>query len=101
MVTMKRKERDPIVHVASSLYDRTAPNDLKPSEGQRQEIQEKLTEKYLPYTMQWYPVYLVHKNLYQMDLMFEPYTNAKGEQLMQAILVQYEKRVCPRCRLRT
>ena len=88
---MKRKledatPHDPVLDVmSSSLYTKTLGSE-PPDISKLNEINEQLSQKYIPKNIQYFPVYADQPDSWQMDLMFEPYINSKKEKLLVAIL---------------
>jgi hypothetical protein len=88
---MKRKFDDPTPHdpvldvLSSNLYTKSLETD-PPDESKLADINAQLSQKYIPKDVQYFPVYADQPDSWQMDLMFEPYINAKKEKLLVAIL---------------
>ena len=70
----------------ADLYSKTLGEDPPPKE-RLQEINDQLSQKYIPKDVTRFPIYADQPDSYQGDLMFEPYVNSKKEKILQAILV--------------
>ena len=51
-----------------------------------QKINKELSQKYTLKPITFFPIYANQPDLWQANLMFEPYVNAKGETILQALL---------------
>ena len=70
----------------ADLYAKTLGEQPPPIEKLK-EVNEQLSQKYVPKNAAKYPIYADQPDTYQADLMFEPYINSKKEKILQAILV--------------
>ena len=82
----KRYDDNPIMDVFMDLYKKTVDMSAQPSDERKAQVQEDLSQKFIPKDIMWYPIYADRPDSYQADLMFEPVTNSKGETISQAIL---------------
>ena len=70
----------------ADLYAKTLGEQPPPIEKLK-EVNEQLSQKYVPKNAAKYPTYADQPDTYQADLMFELYINSKKEKILQAILV--------------
>jgi len=68
------------------LYAKTL-GEKPPPVQKLKEVNEQLSQKYIPKDAAKYPIYADQPDTYQADLMFEPYVNSKKEKILQAVLV--------------
>jgi hypothetical protein len=70
----------------ADLYHQTVDNEHHVPPKVMQKINEELSLKYIPKPITFFPIYADQPDSWQADLMFEPYVNAKGETILQALL---------------
>ena len=70
----------------ADLYAKTL-GEKPPPVQKLKEVNEQLSQKYIPKDAAKYPIYADQADTYQADLMFEQCVNLKKEKILQAILV--------------
>ena len=68
------------------LYHQTVDEEHHVPPKVMKKINEELSQKHIPKPITYFPIYADQPDSWQADLMFEPYVNSKGENILQALL---------------